>query len=83
MSAITNFISRSGVKIFVLIAGYPLACIAQSKPDCSELPDAARLRSTLQSVVRQGASKNGGMGNQEWPSFSAETREAISGQAAA
>jgi uncharacterized protein GlcG (DUF336 family) len=66
MSAMTHFVSRSGVKILVLIAAYPLACIAQSKPDCSELPDAARLRTTLQSVVRQGASKNGGLGNQEW-----------------
>jgi uncharacterized protein GlcG (DUF336 family) len=66
MSAMTHFVSRSGVKILVLIAAAPLACIAQSKPDCSEIPDAARLRSTLQSVVRQGASKNGGMGNQEW-----------------
>ena len=66
MSAMTRFVSRSGVKILVMIAAYPLACLAQSKPDCSELPDAARLRSTLQSVVRQGAAKNGGMGNQEW-----------------
>ena len=66
MSAITPFSSRSGVKILVMIAAYPCVCIAQSKPDCPELPDAARLRSTLQSVVRQGAAKNGGMGNQEW-----------------
>jgi len=41
-------------------------CFAQSKPDCSEIPDAAHLRSTLQSVVREGSSKNGGLGNQEW-----------------
>jgi uncharacterized protein GlcG (DUF336 family) len=43
-----------------------LPALAQEKPDCSELPDAARLRSVVQDVVRQGASKNGGMGNQEW-----------------
>jgi len=66
MSAMTRFFSRSGVKTLVMIAVYPWACVAQSKPDCAELPDAARLRTTLQSAVRQGASKNGGMGNQEW-----------------
>jgi uncharacterized protein GlcG (DUF336 family) len=66
MSAMTRFFSRSGVKTIVMIAVYPWACVAQSKPDCAELPDAARLRTTLQSAVRQGASKNGGMGNQEW-----------------
>jgi uncharacterized protein GlcG (DUF336 family) len=50
-----------------------LLCIAassdawpQSKPDCPELPDAGRLKSVVQGVVRQGAAKNGGMGNQEW-----------------
>jgi uncharacterized protein GlcG (DUF336 family) len=39
---------------------------AQSKPDCPELPDAGRLKSVVQDVVKQGAAKNGGMGNQEW-----------------
>jgi uncharacterized protein GlcG (DUF336 family) len=39
---------------------------AQNKPDCAGLPDAGRLRSVLQSVVKGGAAKNGGMGNQEW-----------------
>ncbi len=39
---------------------------AQAKPDCSALPNADRLRSVLQSVVKQGPTKNGGMGNQEW-----------------
>ncbi len=39
---------------------------AQSKPDCSELPDAMRLKTIVQSVVREGSGKNGGMGNQEW-----------------
>ena len=43
-------------------------CVAQAKPDCSALPDAGRLRAIVQSVVRQGAEKNGGMGNQEWAS---------------
>lgn len=38
----------------------------QAKADCSALPSADRLRSVVQSVVRQGAAKNTGMGNQEW-----------------
>lgn len=42
----------------------PLA--AQSKPNCAGLPDAGRLRTVVQSVVREGASKNSGLGNQEW-----------------
>lgn len=41
-------------------------CLAQSSGACADLPDANTLRSALQSVVRQGSSKNGGMGNQEW-----------------
>lgn len=39
---------------------------AQSKPNCSGLPDAAHLKQVVQSVVKQGASKNSGLGNQEW-----------------
>ena len=39
---------------------------AQAKPDCKGLPDAEQLRGVLQSVVKEGAEKNGGMGNQEW-----------------
>src|SRR5438270_9672047 len=39
---------------------------AQSRPDCSGLPDAARLKTVVQGVVHEGASKNGGLGNQEW-----------------
>ncbi len=66
MLAITRFSSRSHLTILVMLAVYPCACLAQSKPDCTGLPDAGRLRNTLQSVVRQGAAKNGGMGNQEW-----------------
>jgi uncharacterized protein GlcG (DUF336 family) len=40
--------------------------LAQAKPDCPGLPTASRLKQVLQSVVKQGPSKNGGMGNQEW-----------------
>lgn len=39
---------------------------AQEKPNCSGLPAAADLRKVVQSVVKEGSSKNGGMGNQEW-----------------
>lgn len=39
---------------------------AQGKTNCAGLPDAARLKQVVQSVVKQGAAKNGGMGNQEW-----------------
>src|SRR4051812_12578436 len=34
--------------------------------DCSALPDHARLRSVLQSVIKEGQLKNTGIGNQEW-----------------
>jgi len=40
-------------------------CLAQSG-GCAGLPDANTLRGVLQSFVKQGPSKNGGLGNQEW-----------------
>jgi uncharacterized protein GlcG (DUF336 family) len=55
---------RAIVPAALFVLALPLA--AQAKPDCSGLPDAARLRQVVQGVVRQGSSKNGGMGNQEW-----------------
>ena len=45
---------------------FTVSIAAQAKPDCSGLPDAGRLRGVVQSVVKEGAAKNGGMGNQEW-----------------
>jgi uncharacterized protein GlcG (DUF336 family) len=58
------------IKVSLSCSLLPLAialpCGAQQKADCSALPDAARLRTVLQSVVKEGASKNGGLGNQEW-----------------
>lgn len=39
---------------------------AQTSSECAGLPNAQTLRSALQSVVKEGASKNSGMGNQEW-----------------
>lgn len=46
----------------------PLAVVAQSAPDCSSLPNHDRLRTILQSVVKEGANGNGGLGTQEWAS---------------
>ena len=53
-------------RCFLPLLAVCLPCFGQSTPNCSGLPDAARLRTTVQSVVREGASKNGGLGNQEW-----------------
>jgi uncharacterized protein GlcG (DUF336 family) len=60
-----RFLSRSRLVIVIFLAA-SLTMFAQSKPDCSGLPDAAHLKSVVQDIVRQGSSKNGGMGNQEW-----------------
>src|SRR5512140_2041681 len=65
MYLVDRTVLRVAMMLPVLAAG-SLTCFGQSKPDCSQVPDAARLRSTVQSVVKQGASKNGGLGNQEW-----------------
>jgi uncharacterized protein GlcG (DUF336 family) len=48
----------------VLTAAHPV--FSQSKANCTGLPDAAHLRQVVQAVVKQGAAKNGGIGNQEW-----------------
>ena len=59
--------ARVQLAFFLALLSVPAALtMAQSKADCSALPDAGRLRSVTQSVVREGASKNGGLGNQEW-----------------
>ena len=39
---------------------------AATAQDCKSLPDHNRLRSVLQSVVKEGKQANGGMGNQRW-----------------
>jgi uncharacterized protein GlcG (DUF336 family) len=39
---------------------------AQGSPDCSGLPNGSQLKNAVQTVVKEGASKNGGLGNQEW-----------------
>jgi uncharacterized protein GlcG (DUF336 family) len=45
---------------------FAVAASGQSQPNCAGLPDAGRLRSAVQDIVRGGSAKNGGMGNQEW-----------------
>jgi uncharacterized protein GlcG (DUF336 family) len=55
-------VASSAIASLVLSA----PCLAQAKADCSALPDAGRLKSVAQQVVKEGASKNGGLGNQEW-----------------
>lgn len=64
--AAKNFKLRMLLALPLAVVGTASACYAQAKPDCSALPDAARLKSVVQGVVRQGSAKNGGMGNQEW-----------------
>lgn len=61
-------LQKMGFLTMMLLAGtcLVLPATAQADPNCSALPDASRLRSVVQSVVKEGASKNGGMGNQEW-----------------
>jgi uncharacterized protein GlcG (DUF336 family) len=56
--------------LFYLIAAFyfltAASCFAQGAPNCTGLPDAGRLRSVVQNIVKEGALKNGGMGNPEW-----------------
>ena len=52
--------------MIAVACAFSFPALAQSSPNCSGLPNADRLKSVLQSVVKEGPSKNGGMGNQEW-----------------
>lgn len=63
-----RFFARVSAICFVISALLFLlpSLYAQNKPNCEGLPDAARLRTEVQQIVRQGSAKNGGMGNQEW-----------------
>ncbi len=47
-----------------LLVAFPAS--GQDNATCSGLPGAAQLKSAVQNVVKEGAAKNGGMGNQEW-----------------
>ena len=61
-----KFTSASSVCAISLALSLCAPAFAQTKPNCDGLPSAEQLRTVLQSVVKEGASKNGGMGNQEW-----------------
>ncbi len=52
--------------ITIVVAIAPVMAWGQKPSDCNELPDHNKLRSVLQSVVKQGKQQNSGMGNQEW-----------------
>ena len=56
---------RLALTLAIAVLAGPV-CAAQAPAACSGLPNAETLRSALQSVVKEGAPKNGGMGNQEW-----------------
>lgn len=58
--------SASWLCIPALVIAACTFSFAQEPPNCSGLPKADQLRGVLQSVVKEGPSKNGGMGNQEW-----------------
>ena len=57
---------RTVLSVLVFAITLPISMKAQTKPDCTGLPDAGRLKTVVQGVVREGSSKNGGLGNQEW-----------------
>ncbi len=52
--------------LFAALAMLAAPLLAQAPANCTGLPDAAHLKQVVQSVVREGSSKNGGLGNQEW-----------------
>jgi uncharacterized protein GlcG (DUF336 family) len=69
MSLVPRSTANVSWKMFIAVFACVFSSVpgwAQSKADCSALPDAAKLRSVAQGVVREGAAKNGGLGNQEW-----------------
>src|SRR6185437_8255174 len=59
----------SPARVAAVLVCAPLVCappLARCQAGCPGLPTSSELRATLQSVVKEGSSKNGGMGNQEW-----------------
>ena len=52
--------------LLAVVATVATPLLAQTPPSCAGLPDAAHLKQVVQGVVREGSSKNGGLGNQEW-----------------
>lgn len=66
MNGIRHHLRNLGLSLCaVIISAGPAS--AQARPvGCEELPDHAKLRTTLQAVVKEGQKGNGGLGNQEW-----------------
>ncbi len=61
--------NRLSFPLFVgAVVTFSTFVFAQGKPSpgCGELPDHAKLQSTVQAVVKEGQQANTGMGNQEW-----------------
>jgi uncharacterized protein GlcG (DUF336 family) len=56
----------SWILVLVALASHPAAAQRKPTPGCGALPDHAKLRATLQAVVKQGQDVNTGMGNQQW-----------------
>lgn len=50
----------------VISFSFAAPVFAQKVPDCSNLPDAAKLKGALAAAVKEGAGANSGLGNQEW-----------------
>ena len=50
----------------ILISASLAVAQTKSPSDCSQLPDFNKLRSALQSAVKEGKAANSGLGNQEW-----------------
>ncbi len=64
--SLTDHLNRHLMFVVLTLAIGAGPCVAQAKPNCPALPDSNRLRSVLQSVVKEGAKGNSGLGNQEW-----------------
>lgn len=65
----SNEMARSKIGFRGLLVGLCVVVASPlyaQAPNCAGLPDAGRLKEVVKSIVGQGASKNGGMGNQEW-----------------
>ena len=62
----TRGVSVLALALVIAAGSAAPSCIAQNPAACPGLPNAETLRGAVQSVVKEGPSKNGGMGNQEW-----------------
>lgn len=56
----------AGLNCLLAIVVFSAPAWSQAPQGCKGLPDHDKLRTILQSVVKQGKQQNSGMGNQEW-----------------